>query len=186
MGRGGRRKTPEGPRGRTAPRAEPRVVGPRSMVATASTERRKRAGGLDNYYSRSMLPPVTVTPELGPLEMEVLGLLSAEEPLPVAAVQERLSRSGRELAYTTVMTVLVRLHEKGLCTRKKQGTRFLYAPAKKAPRVADGILARVKQSLFREDRTGPILALLEDEELSKDELHALRDMIDEKLKEKRR
>jgi predicted transcriptional regulator len=84
------------------------------------------------------------------------------------------------------MTVLVRLSEKGVVTRKKQGARYLYAPARKAPRVADGILARVRQSLFRGDRTRPILSLLEDEELSRDELRAVRDLIDEKLKERKR
>lgn len=129
---------------------------------------------------------MVTTPELGPLEMEVLGLLSPDEPLAVADVQQRLARAGRDLAYTTVMTVLVRLAEKGVVTRKKQGTRYLYAPARKAPRVADGILARVRQSLFRGDRTRPILALLEDEELSPDELRAVRDLIDEKLADRRK
>jgi BlaI family transcriptional regulator, penicillinase repressor len=141
---------------------------------------------LDNYYDGSIVAAVVTTPELGPLEMEVLGLLSPGEMLSVAEVQGRLSHAGRELAYTTVMTVLVRLYDKGVVTRKKQGARFLYAPARKAPRVADGILARVGQSLFRGDRTRPILALLEDEDLSEDELRAVRDMIDERLKKEKR
>jgi predicted transcriptional regulator len=117
--------------------------------------------------------------------MKVLGLLDAGEPLPVAAVQKRLSASGQELAYTTVMTVLVRLHEKGLVTRRKEGARFLYAPARRAPKVAAGILDRVQKSLFRNDRTRPILALLEDEELSEEELREVRAMIDARLGERR-
>ncbi|APR79257.1 Hypothetical protein A7982_04604 [Minicystis rosea] len=128
---------------------------------------------------------MTSARELGPLEMKVLGLLDADEPLPVATVQERLARAGDELAYTTVMTVLVRLLEKGLVTRKKQGARFLYAPARSAPRVAQNIFDRVHQSLFRNDRTRPILALLEDEDISSEELRAVRAMIDEKLKERK-
>src|SRR3972149_321820 len=40
------------------------------------------------------------------------------------------NRSGeRKLAYTTVMTILVRLHEKGHVTRQKEGRRFRYAAA---------------------------------------------------------
>ncbi|MFT3770273.1 MAG: BlaI/MecI/CopY family transcriptional regulator [Minicystis sp.] len=128
---------------------------------------------------------MTSTRELGPLEMKVLGHLEAGDPLPVAAVQERLARGGDDLAYTTVMTVLVRLYEKGLVTRKKDGARFLYAPARSAPKVAQSIFDRVRQSLFRNDRTRPILALLEDEDISAEELRAVRDMIDEKLKERR-
>lgn len=34
----------------------------------------------------------------------------------------------REIAYTTVMTTVARLHEKGLLTRERDGRRYLYAP----------------------------------------------------------
>lgn len=34
----------------------------------------------------------------------------------------------RSLAYTTVMTTVVRLYEKGLLRREKEGKRFLYSP----------------------------------------------------------
>lgn len=34
----------------------------------------------------------------------------------------------REIAYTTVMTTLVRLHEKGILKRKRDGKRYLYLP----------------------------------------------------------
>lgn len=34
----------------------------------------------------------------------------------------------REVAYTTVMTTLVRLYEKGLLTRERDGKRYLYSP----------------------------------------------------------
>lgn len=34
----------------------------------------------------------------------------------------------REIAYTTVMTTLVRLHDKGLLDRQRDGKRYLYSP----------------------------------------------------------
>ena len=34
----------------------------------------------------------------------------------------------REIAYTTVMTTLARLHEKGLLDRERDGKRYLYTP----------------------------------------------------------
>lgn len=122
-----------------------------------------------------------VTSELGPLEMKVLGLLRPEEPLPVAAVRDALAKDGDDLAYTTVMTVLVRLHAKGLVVRVREGNRYLYAPAARASSVSKGILARVGQALFREQGARPILALLDEEPLSRKELLALRAAIDEKL-----
>ena len=117
--------------------------------------------------------------ELGPLEMRVLGLLDGADPQSVADLRARL---GSKLAYTTVMTVLSRLHEKGLVVRVKDGNRYLYSPAARAPKVKDGILGRVRRALFPGEEARPLAALLEEEELSQSELRALRDVIDRRLR----
>lgn len=44
----------------------------------------------------------------------------------VADVRDALA-SERDLAYTTVMTTIVRLHGKGMLTRRREGRRYLYA-----------------------------------------------------------
>ena len=60
----------------------------------------------------------------GELEAEVLGVLWAvDEPLTPADVNDEL---GRELAYTTVMTILTRLWKKGLAERVPQGRGYAY------------------------------------------------------------
>ncbi|MFI5590064.1 BlaI/MecI/CopY family transcriptional regulator [Amycolatopsis sp. NPDC051758] len=60
----------------------------------------------------------------GTLEAEVLSVLwSSAEPLAPADVQARLED---ELAYTTVVTILTRLHDKGVATREKHGRSFRY------------------------------------------------------------
>jgi len=126
-----------------------------------------------------------VTPKthgLGPLEMQVLGLLDAKAPLTVAELQARLSVGGDELAYTTVMTVLTRLHKKGLAARSKEKNRYVYTAAAGAEGVSGGILGRIRRALFQGDRTRPILALLDDEDFSDDELKSLREAIDERLR----
>lgn len=67
---------------------------------------------------------------LGPLEHRVMGQLWAHGPQTVADVLEALNRGeARPLAYTTVMTILVRLHEKGYLRRQKEGRHFRYATA---------------------------------------------------------
>jgi predicted transcriptional regulator len=123
--------------------------------------------------------------ELGPLEMQVLGLLDAGEALSVAAVRARLHAAGTDLAYTTVLTVLVRLRTKGVVERVKDKNRFLYLRAKSANRVSTGILANIHRRLFSSDRARPILALLDDGDLSVDELKSLRRLIDDKLRTKK-
>jgi predicted transcriptional regulator len=64
---------------------------------------------------------------LGSLERMVLDALSrATEPLSVREVHALLSKM--RLAYTTVLTVLDRLHEKTVVRREKRGRAFYYAP----------------------------------------------------------
>jgi len=62
----------------------------------------------------------------GELEGEVLAALwAADSALVPAEVQAAV---GGDLAYTTVMTILVRLHDKGLIEREKVGRAFAYRP----------------------------------------------------------
>ncbi len=122
---------------------------------------------------------------LGPLEGRVLGLLKADTARSVQDVQAALADEGQALAYTTVMTVLVRLYEKGLVAREREGRRYLYRAGARAPKVSRGLVASLKRALFPDDPRGPLLALLDDEALSDDDLRALRGKIDERLRQKK-
>lgn len=66
---------------------------------------------------------------LGELELAVMEIIWQSEPVSVREVQERLLRGKRNLAYTTVMTILGRLKDKGWVTAEKQGRAFLYRAA---------------------------------------------------------
>ncbi|MEX1162749.1 MAG: BlaI/MecI/CopY family transcriptional regulator [Nitriliruptor sp.] len=77
---------------------------------------------------------------LGPLEYEVMRCLWAASPANVPAVLEQLNDARRKsdrLAYTTVMTVLVRLHDKGLVDRVRRGRGFDYTPRFDEPELID-------------------------------------------------
>lgn len=123
--------------------------------------------------------------DIGPLEMEILGIVdSHSEPLSVGGVKERLKGSSRDLAYTTVMTVLVRLYGKGLVQRRQEGRQFLYSTGRGAVSIKKSMLERLTTSFFQNDKLKPIMALLEDDrDLSAEELRELRGMIDKKIKE---
>ncbi|MEU1594600.1 BlaI/MecI/CopY family transcriptional regulator [Streptomyces sp. NPDC005708] len=61
----------------------------------------------------------------GELEAEVLAALwSVGGPVPAAVVQEQVPGA----AYTTVLTILTRLCDKGMATRQREGRSHVYAP----------------------------------------------------------
>lgn len=86
----------------------------------------------------------------GGLEHDVLGLLAADaRPMTPAQVRDAL---GGELAYTTVMTVLSRLHGKGAVSRQPSGRGYAYL----APRDSTGVTAQRMRRLLdgESDRAG--------------------------------
>ena len=89
----------------------------------------------------------------GELEAAVLAVLQAAgSPLSPAEVRDRLSG---DLAYTTVVTILSRLHGKGVLDRRKAGRAFLYAPVADEPGLA---ARRMAQMLDAEPDREQVLA----------------------------
>lgn len=121
--------------------------------------------------------------EVGPLEMKVLGVLNGAQDQSVSDIQASLKVNGHDLAYTTVMTVLVRLFKKKLVSRRKEGRQYLYNVAKQKNSSPATIFERVKTSLFGSERLRPILGLLEaDDGLTREELEELKKVVDGQLK----
>jgi len=63
---------------------------------------------------------------LGQLELEIMEIVWNRGTATVTEVQAALNQQDHELAYTTVMTVLARLAEKGWLMAEKQGRAFSY------------------------------------------------------------
>ena len=64
---------------------------------------------------------------LGELESAVMETLWSEAGQTVNDVEERL-RDKRDIAHTTVLTTLDRMHRKGYLTREKQAKAIVYSP----------------------------------------------------------
>ncbi len=64
---------------------------------------------------------------LGPTEAQLMDLVWKHQKLTVKQALYHLGENP-DLAYTTVMTVLNRLAEKGLLTRTKEHRNFIYRP----------------------------------------------------------
>ena len=77
----------------------------------------------------------------GELEAAVLEVLQrGGSALSPGEVRELI---GGDLAYTTVVTILSRLHAKGVLDRHKSGRAYLYAPVADSPGLAARRMARV-------------------------------------------
>ncbi len=123
--------------------------------------------------------------DVGPLELKVLGVLNSEANMSVSDIQSMLKKLGHDLAYTTVMTVLVRLFNKNLVVRKKEGRQYLYSPAKKNASPLK-IFEKIKTSLFGNEKLRPILGLLEsDDGLSREELEELKRVVEARLNKRK-
>lgn len=113
---------------------------------------------------------------LGDLENAVMGVLWAhEEGLTVREVLERMT--GRELAYTTVMTVLSRLEAKGVAAREREGRAWRYRPAVSRESLTAEAMRIPLHDLSGQDRQAAILHFLSG--ASADDLAAVREAMAE-------
>ena len=71
-----------------------------------------------------------VPPPLHELESEVMEALWSRGECSVRAVMDALNeRAAKPRGYTTYMTIMARLHTKGMLTRRREGKTDYYAPA---------------------------------------------------------
>jgi predicted transcriptional regulator len=85
------------------------------------------------------------------------GVWEAGRPVSVRELVERVNRDRREpLAYTTVMTVMSRLAEKGALERRRYGRAYLYEAA------VDDAAALAVRGVMREFGTSAVAHFLEE------------------------
>jgi predicted transcriptional regulator len=80
--------------------------------------------------ARKPSPAPVVPPPLHELESEVMEQLWRSGEASVRSVMEALNQdTKKERAYTTYMTIMARLHKKGILVRRREGKTDYYAPA---------------------------------------------------------
>lgn len=118
----------------------------------------------------------------GELEAVVMDRLwSRDAPATVRQVLEDLSRD-RQLAYTTIMTVMDNLHRKGFLDREMDGRAYRYRPAKQRDEYTAELMREVLDSSG--DRTATLVRFVES--MSSSEARRLRAMLDAAAKGRRR
>jgi len=84
---------------------------------------------------------------LGELQSAVMETLWLTPNLTVSQVEKRLQED-REIAHTTVLTTLDRMHRKGLLLRQKEGKAFVYSTRLSKAEFERGIANQVMAALF--------------------------------------
>jgi BlaI family penicillinase repressor len=114
------------------------------------------------------------------LELQILQVIWRDGPSNVRHVRDELA-GWRDLAYTSVMTIMNIMTDKGYLRRSKEGASFTYYPRITQRNTTRKMLMDVVDRAFGGSVTGAITSLLDAEELDPEERRLLRDLVDRKL-----
>jgi predicted transcriptional regulator len=119
--------------------------------------------------------------ELTDRELEVMHVAWTRGESTVAELRDQLAHEGRDLAYTTVATLVRILCEKGFLQQRGEQRPFSFRPLRTFDEVSGSILGDVVKRLFHGSREQLLLRLF-DEKLSAQERELLQDILRENEK----
>mgnify|MGYP002281830663 CR=1 FL=1 len=109
--------------------------------------------------------------------MEILHHVWELGEASVADVRERMLEY-REVAYTTVMTIMKNLYKKGYLTYRKEGVSYIYAPSKSKESVQSNLIKSLVRKVFKGSPSALVQNLLQNEELTEQERREIKEMIE--------
>ena len=116
------------------------------------------------------------TEQLTPLELEIMHVLWETGPANVQTVQQKLKR---DLAYTTVQTMLNILHRKGKAKRTLKDRAYFYKPAVSRKQVLSKHVVDVVDRLFGGSAESLVMSLVETKHLTASKLGRLHKLLEE-------
>ena len=116
------------------------------------------------------------------LELEILKILWRDGEATVRQVKKQLSNF-RKLAYTSVMTMMTIMTEKGYLKRRKKSNYYMYKPLITEKAITSGMLGDIVDRVFDGSAMAAMVNLLETGDIDESELAELRKLIRRKGKE---
>lgn len=128
-------------------------------------------------------PREVVSTAFGKLEREVMNVTWQRGEI---SVRDAFKAFEERIAYTTLMTTLHRLYQKGMLERRKRGRAFLYAPRVSPLEFEQGIAQDLIEGLIDRASNGgePLLACIVDAVSERD--RTFLDELDRLVREKKR
>jgi predicted transcriptional regulator len=118
----------------------------------------------------------SLTP-LGETEMEVLHHVWELEEATVKQVRKRILEK-REVAYTTIMTVMKNLAEKDYLKYRKDGVTYVYSPAQQPDSVRSNLVGNLISKVFKGSPKELVQTLVKSKDLTEKDLNEIKSMID--------
>jgi len=118
--------------------------------------------------------------ELTERELEVMHVFWGRGRSTVAQARDELAAGGRELAYTTVATLVRILTEKGFLEQTNAERPFQYRPVRSYEEVSRSLLGDVVDRVFRGSREQLLLRLLDGRKLTAKERAMLESILRER------
>jgi len=115
---------------------------------------------------------------LGESEMELLQLIWETGPATVAEIHER-ALTTRKVAYTTIMSQLRKLADKGYLEFEQEGNAYVYRPARNPQEVRFSVLSSILEKVFQGSAVEMVESLVKHEPLSAQDYAEIRRIIDE-------
>src|SRR5688500_13496865 len=125
------------------------------------------------------------TTELGELQIAILRVLWMKKDASAADVHAALC-GRRDIAITTVSTILTRIERLAIVSHRTLGRTFVYKPTITEASVRSSMLGSLVDSMFSRDRTAVVSQLLTSRDISPGDLDRMRELIDESRRQSRK
>ena len=117
-----------------------------------------------------------------PRELEVMSILWRLGSATVTEVRDALPE---DLAYTSVLSALQTLEEKGYVRHEAEGRAYRYHPTVKAERAGGSALARIRDAIFHGSAEKMFAQIVSDRGLGREELERMRRLLARRLEDEK-
>lgn len=113
---------------------------------------------------------------LGDLQLRILQVLWSRGEASVGDVHAEL-KPERDLAYTTVATMLRKMEARSLVAHREEGRSFIYRAVVEADQVGRGLTDRVVEGFFEGSLAGAVNHLLRTRRVTREELEEIERLV---------
>ena len=117
-------------------------------------------------------------PEPTRAELEILQVLWEFGPSTVRFINDKLNEN-REVNYTSTLKQMQIMTEKGILKRDESAMKHIYMPVEAELKTKDQLLNRFVDTLYKGSATNLVMQLLGNDKTSKEELDAIKKLLDQ-------